>query len=202
MKRWIGQSIFLVIGLTLLGLLASPAFGAGAANSEPATSSYIDGQSHSINSGQNLWYRFNYAGDRSHITVTMPNGYNGGIAFNVFTPEQAQDWWEAKPIGRGTSLVLDCDTGDPAPFGGCQSNDLTWNGQFNAQGTYYVQVVNDNPNSSRFILTVEGTGVSVPPPAPKPVPQLPAPRVVLPVSGGVPPSNFVFLVSNRRLTIW
>ena len=202
MKRWIGQLTLFVITLTLLGSFASPAFGAGAANSEPATSSYIDGQSHSINNGQSLWFRFNYAGDRSHITVTMPNGYNSGIAFNVFTPEQAQDWWEAKPIGRGTSLVLDCDTGDPAPYGGCQSNDLTWDGQFNAQGTYYVQVINNNPNASSFTLTIEGTGVSVPPPAPAVVPQPPAPRVVLPVSGRVPPINFVFPLSNRRLTVW
>lgn len=156
---------------------------AEAPNSEPATAAYINGQPQSIPANSTLWYKFDYAGDKSEITVLMPNGANTLVEFNVFTPEQAQDWWnpKAKVIGRGTAYQIDCETGKENYMGQCQSNDLKWVGQFNFPGTFYVQVVNHNTGTANFTLTIQGSGVSVGAPQSIAPPQKP----LLPVTGGV-----------------
>ncbi len=113
----------------------------------------------------------------------MPNGANSLVAFNVFTPEQAQSWWDPKtrPIGRGTAYSIICATGVEAYYGECQSRDLKWKGEFNFPGTFYVQVVNFNTGTANFTLTIEGTGVFVGAP-PSVVPQT---KPLLPTTGGV-----------------
>jgi hypothetical protein len=155
---------------------------AEAPNTQPATALYINGQPQSIPANAATWYKFDYAGDKSEITVLMPNGAHTLVAFNVYTPEQAQSWWDSKtkPIGRGTAYQIDCETGEEKPWGQCQSNDLKWVGKFNFPGTFYVQVVNYNTGTANFTLTVEGTGVSV-----GAVQTIAPPQPLLPVTGGV-----------------
>ena len=149
--------------LALLGLVsARPAAAAAPTNTFPGGAAYIDNQTHSIAANTSLWYQFDYAGDRSAITVTFVNGNQSGIQFDVFTPAQIGDWWETPPIGRGTAQTLDCSTGLPDTSGTCLSNDLTWTGNFNANGTYYVEVVNTNSSGPQtFQLTIQGTGVTL-----------------------------------------
>jgi hypothetical protein len=140
--------------------VTSPSVGGEAAtNVDPDHATVLDNQIHSIPANSSRWYRFNYAGDRSQITVTLLYAANSGLAFNVFTPAQAPDWWEAKPIGRGTILILDCETLQPAPFGQCQSDYLYWDGKFNAPGTYYVELINYNATPMTAQFTIVGTGV-------------------------------------------
>lgn len=144
----------------LLGVGAFPA-AAAPGNTFPGAAAYIDNQSHSIAPNASLWYRFDYAGDRSTITITMSNATNTGVAFNVFTPSQIGDWWDEHPVGRGTAQAVNCGTGLPQDNGGCGAADLTWVGDFNAGGTYYVQVVNDNVNAMNFQLMIQGSGVTL-----------------------------------------
>lgn len=142
-----------------------PAAAAAPGNTFPGGSTPVDNQPHSIAPNSFLWYNFVYAGDRSLITLKLVNGNNdSGVGFNVFTPGQIGSWWDTPPIGRGTPLQLNCSTGEPAPYGVCQSDDLIWNGQFNAPGTYYVEVVNNSNNQWTFQLTIEGSGVTGVPP--------------------------------------
>lgn len=152
---------------------------------DPATAAYISGQPQGIPANSRQWYKFDYNGDKSQVTVLMPNGANTLVEFNVFTPEQSQTWWEkmTKPIGRGTAYQIDCETGKENYMGQCQSNDLKWVGQFNFPGTFYVEVVNFNTGTANFTLTVEGTGVFValPPQTVMPQPMTP----LLPTTGGV-----------------
>lgn len=168
------------------GLVFAATARAEGPNTQPATASYINGQPQSIPANSAQWYKFDYKGDKSQVTVLMPNGANTLVAFNVYTPEQAQSWWDGstKPIGRGTAYQIDCETGEENYMGQCQSNNLKWVGQFNFPGTFYVQVVNYNTGTANFKLTVEGTGVSV-----GAVPTLPTvtppPPPLLPVTGGV-----------------
>lgn len=179
MKRFL---FLTVLFLTTVFVFSSTAR-AQAPNSDPATATYINGQPQSIPAQTTPWYKFDYAGDKSLITILMPNGTNSLVEFNVFTPEQAQSWWDpkTKPIGRGTPYSVDCVSGEEVYWGECKSNDLKWKGQFNFPGTFYVQVVNYNTGTANFKLTIEGTGVSVgavssiaPPPQPP----------LLPVTGG------------------
>lgn len=191
MKVLITGIIALVATFTLL----SPTLAADPANSQPATAAYINNLPQSIPANVMQWYKFDYVGDKSQITVLMPNGANTLVEFNVFTPEQSQTWWDkdTKPIGRGTAYTIDCETGKETYMGECFSNDLKWVGQFNFPGTFYVQVVNYNTGTANFNLTIDGTGVRILPPAPVIVPPLVAPLqvvspqapVTLPVTGGV-----------------
>ncbi len=173
---------------------------ADAIQSSPDTAAYIvSGAPQTIPANTAQWYKFDYIGDKSLITVIMPNAADSLIAFNVLTPEQAQSWWEKnnKPIGRGTAYSIDCNTGEEAYYGDCKSNDLKWKGQFNFPGTFYVQVVNYNTGTANFNLTIDGTGVRlgpVPQPAPPNAPSVavpsvppsvPPPPILLPTTGGV-----------------
>lgn len=130
------------------------------ANTDPDHATALDGLTHSIEAHASQWYRFNYAGDRSEITVTLLYAANSGLAFNVFTPAEISNWWEAKPIGRGTIEILDCDTNQPDYLGHCQSDYLRWIGKFNAAGTYYVELVNNNAGPTTAQFMIAGSGVS------------------------------------------
>jgi hypothetical protein len=142
---------------------ALPAAAAAPGNTFPGGSTYIDNQTHSISPNTSLWYSFNYAGDRSAITLTLVNGTKSGVGFNVYTPAQMGDWWEVPPIGRGTPQALNCTSGLPQEGGACQANDLTWVGNFPENGTYQVEVVNNNAGAANFQLTIAGSGVSIMP---------------------------------------
>ncbi len=159
-------------------------------NNQPATAAYISAPAQRIAANATQWYKFDYSGDRSEITLIMPNGANSLVAFNVFTPDEVKSWWDTKPIGRGTAYQIDCDTGDEDPMGACQSDDFKWVGKFNAAGTYYVQVVNYNTGTANFTLTLSGTGISVGSAAQTIIapatPQQTHP--VLPVTGGIWPN--------------
>ncbi len=131
------------------------------ANTDPGRAAFIDNAPHTIPANSSAWYKFNYAGDKSQITVALLNGSNSGTAFKVFTPAQIGDWWETAPIGQGTVQMIDCTTGMPSESGGCQSNDLIWIGQFNAGGTYYVEVMNNNSNPVTAQIKIQGDSVSL-----------------------------------------
>jgi hypothetical protein len=106
-----------------------------------------------------VWYRFDYAnnhqtGRRPWVTITLVNGNGSGVAFAVYAPENIGEWWNNPPTGRGTVWLIDCQTGVPSPSGECQSPNLMWNGNFGADGTYWIRVVNDNGFDANYILTL------------------------------------------------
>lgn len=156
--RWL---VLVMAGMGVaLAVSALTALAADPVNNGPATAFYIDNQPHTIEASTAQWYRFEYGGGNSLITATLVGGANSGVRFNVFTPDQALDLTNEKPIGRGTVLTINCNSGLPAPGGGCQGNDLIWTGKFPASGIYYVQVINDNAALTTFTLTIAGDNVT------------------------------------------
>jgi hypothetical protein len=106
-----------------------------------------------------VWYRFDYAnnhqtGRRPWVTITLVNGNNSGVAFAVYAPENIGEWWNNHPTGRGTVEMVDCQTGQPSETGGCQSPNLLWEGNFGADGTYWIRVGNNNNSNTSYILTL------------------------------------------------
>jgi hypothetical protein len=165
-------AIALLAALVLLvSANAMTAAAAGPVNTSPGAAAAIDNQTHSIDAGAALWYRFDVSntgdpGARLPVTLTLVNGSNSGVGFKVYTPSQANTWYDSDthPVGRGTSYPINCNTGAPEQSGACQSDDLTWTSTFNLGGPYYVQVVNRNGFPVSFQLTVAGQGVKLGPP--------------------------------------
>jgi hypothetical protein len=128
---------------------------------DPNKSVPIDNAPHTIAANSATWFRFDYTpltdnGERIVRTVRLVNGNHSGVRFEVWTPDHVNDWWDnQKPVGRGTVYMLDCDTGEPSESGECESPDLIWIGKFNIGATYYVRVVNDNPQPAVFTLTIQ-----------------------------------------------
>ncbi len=145
MKTLRYMTVILAALALLFSLSVLTAAAADVTNTSPDAAAYIDSQTHPIAANTTLWYRFDYAGDLSQITITMPNGNASGLAFNVRTPMEISDWWETAPVGRGSA----------------KGDDLLWTGNFNAPGTYYVEVINNNASGMGFQLNIQGSGVTL-----------------------------------------
>lgn len=149
-----------VIPVIVPPLLATPAPTAaslGPANNSPYNANFIqDNRPQSIVANGELWYKFDYTGDRSKITITLPNGNAWGFDFKLYTSEQAfRVYDEDKFVGRGSAVNQACDTGR------CTADDLTWIGNFNLAGTYFVRVINTKPLTQTFVLQIAGTAINI-----------------------------------------
>ncbi len=126
---------------------------------DPAKATPIDAAQHTVPANSGVWYRFDYAlnddGSRPTKLITLVNGNRSGVSFQVWTPDIISDWFDNKPIGVGTPLPLDCDSGQVSGSGGCQSSNLTWQGAFGESGTYYVRVVNNSNSPVQVALTIQ-----------------------------------------------
>jgi hypothetical protein len=163
MKTFRLVTILLAALVALLSLSALPAAAAAPTNTSPGAAAYIDNQAHSVPANSALWYRFDYAGNRSQITITLVSGNISGLTFSIFTPAEIASWWNATPVGKGTPQAVSCVTGLPVSGSACTGTDLTWSGNFNAGGTYYVELVNNTASAVGFQLTIQGAGVRLSP---------------------------------------
>jgi hypothetical protein len=150
------------VGLVLTALLSLGAMTAAA----QGPVAFLDNTSHTLAANASQLYRFDYAVDtlnnvRPVTTITLVNGTNSGLGFQVWTPETVNDMADNKPIGVGSAQTVDCNTGEITAAGGCQSPDLIWSGAFGTSGTYYVLVTNNTNNQTNYTFKVQGSGVSL-----------------------------------------
>jgi len=133
-----------------LGFTVSGAMAASAAGTGPGDALTPAGQWTSLATGQQAWYAFRYEGDGSQILVRMSVAPANSAAFEVWTPDQVQQWAagnKVSPIGRGS---VDNSLG----------GDLVWAGKFNTPGTYYVIVSQTGSVPANYSLQVSGSAVS------------------------------------------
>jgi hypothetical protein len=101
--------------------------------------------------GQELWFAIHTRGENENILAELNTGPDGNrTAFRVFTPTQIREWQaggDLKAIGAGS----------PNAF---LASDLSWRGNFNQAGTYYLRVENDGTLPSYFSLSVSGDDLS------------------------------------------
>jgi hypothetical protein len=84
------------------------------------------------------WFKVNDYGGLQVSVWLYANGQSG-MGMDIFAPEQ-KNWWEAKPIGRG-SLNPNMK---PA--------DLFWSGNTLASGDWLIRVMNSNPYPINYSL--------------------------------------------------
>ncbi len=162
MKKIRLVAIIVTVLAVLLGASALTAAAAGPTNVDLQHAQSINNQPFTIPAKGVLWFSFKYAGDRSTISVQLINGDTSHLLFDVWTPTQALDLANEHPIGRGTAMGVNCDTGRPAPNSSCRTPDTFWQGNFNSTGagTYFVEVFNPNSNPVNTQLVVTGSGVT------------------------------------------
>lgn len=125
-------------------------------NDSPYTAIYVpDNREQNIPANSEMWYKFDYGGDKSRVLIVLYNGNISGIWFAVFDPQQAERFTENKFVGRGMPQPVLCDTGK------CTGNDLVWVGSFAAPGTYYIRVTNPNDKPWTFKMHIEGTNINI-----------------------------------------
>jgi hypothetical protein len=128
-----------------------------ATNFFPTSAVYVwENRTRIIPENSELWFIFDYSGDRSPVTIVLPNGFTTGLRFRVFTMTQAERYFDGVDfVGEGTRPWIRCEEGR------CRSNDLLWSGGFAEPGIYFIQVTNPDPRWKTFQLQVSGTGVIV-----------------------------------------
>jgi hypothetical protein len=166
--RVISVAAFLLAMVSTLGALSVAA--QGQIGDSPFTAPYIDNLPHTIAAGSAMWFRFDYSlgdsGDRPVSTIVMVNGNKPGLGFEVWTPEALAGATDSKPVGRGGPRNINCDTGAFSAQGECQTADLTWVGAFGMGESYFVRVFNNTNSVATILLTITGSGVSLPTPTP------------------------------------
>jgi len=138
---------FWAIVMMLVALLSFSAASATAAGVGPSGALYLDNQTHSIGAQSTAWYRFDYKGDESLVTLTLLNGAKSNISFAVFAPSQLANWWSETAIGQSSAV----------------GDDLTWTGSSPASGTYYVKIENTSAAPLSYELVITGSGVGLSP---------------------------------------
>ncbi len=159
----------------LVVVLAAGALAAGAAgltDADPSQAPYLDGQTHTLAPHDSTWYRFDFVLERPNFlchymacadrevyhgraVISLPGMAKSGLAFEVYAPSQVQVWRKVDPIGRSN----------------VDGADLTWAGDGNESGTWYVRVVNDKDDPIDYQFTIDGVRFSlVPPPSITPEP--------------------------------
>ncbi len=156
--RMVGASLLALAAVLTLGVLSAAAQG-------PTGVAFLDNQTHTVAANGSTLYQFTYSlnddGSRPVINITMPNGTNNGLGFQIWTADTVNDMADFKPVGQGTAANVDCSTGEVSGSGGCTSPDLTWQGSFGAPGTYYVLVTNGNNAQASYALKIQGSGVGL-----------------------------------------
>ncbi len=135
--RW----FFVVAVLVLaLGTGAATLF---AAEGSPVGAPFIDNALHTLGANSTTWYRFQYPGDHSQVTIKLVDAKDKGLAFQVYTPIQMEDWWKNDGIGAGSP----------------KDNDLIWSGNAHEGGQWYIQVVNRAGAPVSYQLIVTGSAL-------------------------------------------
>ena len=141
----------IVLGTLGLFFSVSPTqvYAQGLVNTGPSTAIYFDNRPHYIAANSSLWYRFDYAGDKTLIITKMFNAANTGLDYGLWSPETSE-----KPFGRGTAKNVPCGADK------CEDTDLTWKGATPVRGTYFIQVTNTTAKPLTFYLVMVGESVS------------------------------------------
>ena len=97
------------------------------------------------------WYRFEYRGDRTPISVAMNGFGTRDLEMLIYTPEQVDTRVtepRGAPVGRGG--------GNKAQTG----HDVFWTGASPLGGTYYIAIVNQTDRAILYRLSVSGPAVT------------------------------------------
>ena len=171
-----------ILAIALMSLGAMTVSAAGPINTgNPMEAQYIPSQTQTIQGNSELWYRYEYDGNRSQVTLRIPSAPDG-LTVQVHNPASMESWWSSDPIG-----VLSWE-----------GNDMVWSGNSNESGTYYVQIDNENAFAVNFSLVLTGDHVRTAPLPPAPAENLPG-EVVAPTNANIDPYHAIVVDNSAHM---
>jgi uncharacterized protein YgiM (DUF1202 family) len=110
----------------------------------------LEGNWQTLSTGQQHWYRFDYAGSNMPIRISLDVNPSAGATFQVWTAAQ----FSQLPANTGAIPVAVAaqDTGDP--------NHLAWEGSFVDAGPHYIVVQPTGTATTQYLLNIGGRGLS------------------------------------------
>jgi hypothetical protein len=98
-----------------------------------------------------LWFAFDSRGENEAILAQLRADPAERFSFRVLTPQQVREWadgLEVHPVGQGSENEI-------------LSSDLSWKGNFNTAGRYFIIVENSASAPGSFSLEVAGDDISL-----------------------------------------
>ncbi len=125
-RKTLKYTAVLLLACMLMLVIVNAAFAEGGTGPENALAP--DGTWGVLDSGEQIWYAFDYAGNEDSLDILLKLEPSDGANFSLLTPEEMKLWQDTgkiEPIGMGGENK-DIDA------------DLSWNGSFPTAGRYYI----------------------------------------------------------------
>lgn len=107
----------------------------------PAAARDITDTWQSIEPKASVWFKTNYSDGYRAIELWVDSPVQDALDLSVFSPDQADTWWNSKPVGRGTY-----NKGQP-------QHALTWVSTYAEAGVWYALLQNHTSLPVPFQLT-------------------------------------------------
>lgn len=106
----------------------------------PATARNITDTWSSIAPGASIWFKTDYSDGSRNIELWVDSPIQDALGLSIFSPDQMDAWWSARPVGRGTF-----NKGQP-------QHVLTWVASYAEAGVWYALLQNytNSPVSYRL----------------------------------------------------
>lgn len=115
----------------------------------PTTARAITDTWSSIAPGASIWFKTDYSDGNRNIELWVDSTVQNALGLSILSPDQANSWWNAKPVGRGTF-----NKGQP-------EHVLTWVSGYAAPGVWYALLQNytNSPVTYRLTGNISSAGV-------------------------------------------
>lgn len=172
------RSLFIIAALVCVAAFVPNALAGAPTGMGPNDPLAVDENWLPVGANSQLWFYFDYPGDRSTVKVILDGNGNPNITLLILTPDQAFAYAAdptVKPVGLGT----------PPGAASQASHDLVWQGAFNFPGRFFAVVENKGSSNSPFRLLISGESITT---RPTPAPTV-APVPVNPFATPIPTGN-------------
>jgi uncharacterized protein YraI len=148
----IAKRLQLLIVVTLALSMSLWAFGpvAHAQSTGQDVVRVLEGNWQTLSTGQQHWYRFDYAGNNLPLRISLDVNPAAGATFQVWTAAQFAQL--AANTGATPVAVAAQDAGD--------ANHLSWAGSFAEAGAHYIVIQPTTAAATQYLLNIGGRGLS------------------------------------------
>ncbi len=95
----------------------------------------------SIAPSESIWFKTDYSDGNRNIELWVDSTVQNALDLSIYSPDQADSWWNAKPVGRGTYNKTQ------------PQHVLTWVASYAKAGVWYALLQNHTNSPVSYQLT-------------------------------------------------